>query len=371
MRKVIIILVIAGLLMAGTGIGGYFVYAKYLSQAQSEESEQVENPINFFFVLHVEPTKSPQQYEKYYEDLMWTCQEAKKYGIKLTILMNGSFAEYALAKGNQDEILKLLDEGHELGTHAHGVIRVGEFKWVDVKNKTSRFASKAYDAQLVERTWKDNDEWVDKLIGPENNKTMCAQVFKASDEGKLCEKYGYINTAGDRSEIGLSYIGHLIYHPFRPASDDTKGHELEEDLKGNFVSFDHYAQIGSPKSHGTDCTVEALKKAFEEEVKAWKNATGDEKGKVWTFSLVHHPGAIQYRNDISEFMKWMSENYLNKKDENGRVIAASATVKEIRQKYDTWEKANPGESSFSYVTDNPPATPIEGGQQKAKPKKSF
>lgn len=311
-------------------------------------------PLYLFMIGHIEPCLSDQAYRGMTEDLAWFKKTCEKYGVKITALFNGSYVERAVKAGNTKVFKDLQSSGHEVGTHAHPYIQTGDLKWKDVGNAVNRF-SPSFDMKIADLVWKDNRAWVDKVIDPSTHKTSCIAAYQWSNEGDFAKKYGYTNTAGQRNEYAISYTGYLAPHPFRPAKVVDQAKVLDEDPTQSFVMFDHYPQLGEPNAHNYfDCTLPKITSDFEKRYSEWKNATGDESGKIWTFGVLHHPGTIMFRDQVEGFLKFVKENYLGKKQANGNPEVVWETVSGIRKAYDDWEKANPGKSSWKCVPANPP-----------------
>ncbi len=311
-------------------------------------------PLYLFMIGHIEPCLSDQTYRGMTEDLVWFKKTCEKYGVKITALFNGSYVERAVKAGNTKVFKDLQSAGHEVGTHAHPYIQTGNLKWKDVGSAVNR-SSPSFDMKIAEQVWKDNRAWVDKVIDPSTHKTSCISAYQWSNEGDFAKKYGFTNTAGQRNEYAISYTGYLAPHPFRPAKTADEKRVLDEDPSQTFVMFDHYPQLGEPNAHAYfDCTLPKITSDFEKRYSQWKNATGDEAGKIWTFGVLHHPGTVTFRDQVEGFLKFIKENYLGKKQPNGSPEVIWETVSGIRKVYDSWEKANPGKSSWKYVPTNPP-----------------
>ncbi|MBP7733725.1 MAG: hypothetical protein KA140_08250 [Caldisericia bacterium] len=322
------------------------------------KAQTTKPPLYLFFIGHIEPCLSDTSFKSQSTDLLWFKQTAEKYGAKITALFNGSHVERAVKAGKTQIFKDLQTSGHEVGTHAHPYIQTGELKWKDVGTQVNRNSS-AFDMSIADRVWKDNRYWVDKVVAPSTNKTSCDSAYKWSNEGDFAKKYNYTNTAGQRNEYAISYTGYLAPHPFRPAKVDDTKRVLDEDFTQSFVMFDHYPQLGEPAAHNFfDCTLPTVKADFEKKYNRWKNATGDEAQKIWSFGVLHHPGTIIYRDQVEEFLKYIKTSYLGKKQANGSPEVVWETVSNIRTQFDTWEKANPGKSSWKYI---PTTTPPWGG----------
>jgi len=317
---------------------------------------QYEPPINIAFIIHVEPvTPDSTGYAARIAFLQWLRQEAasRPFPFKMTILMNGSFAEWVLHYGDQQLFRDLEADGHELGTHAHSVVYQGPFNWLDVTDSTGRYGIPNYDPLWTQQIWNDATYWVDQLT--DSNLTMCAFPFLCSDEGQFMNQFGFLSGPGNRSEKGLDYLGRLIRHPFRPGSDNRLGHELEENLSSPFIYIDHYAQIGNPEAHGYNCTEPAMEAALNQCYQEWlvqEMMQGDSLNyKVWTFGFLTHLWLFSpyYQQQISTFMDFIEANFVGHYTPRNNLIARYSTCREVVSEYLDWEASHPGQSSFSYI----------------------
>jgi hypothetical protein len=320
---------------------------------------QYEPPINIVFMVHVEPMDFPGDYETRIAFLEWLQQEAQSRPnpFKLTILMNGDFAEYAYFNGDQQFFSQLETDGHELGTHAHSIIQVAPFSWFDLSELTYRYGIPVYNDTLSQQLWWDAKHWADSLTTA--NRSICAGSFLCSTEGQLITANGFLCSPGSRSEKCLDYTGHLMRHPFRPGSDNRLGYELEENLSSPFIYIDHYAQIGNSNAHGYNCTAVGLMNAFADCYQDWVSAEmtqGDSlEYKVWTFGFLTHLWLYSpyYEEQITLFLDYLESYYVGQYTPRGNLIARYATCSEVADELITWEGSHPGESSFSYVHSYP------------------
>ena len=191
---------------------------------------------------------------------------------------------------------------------------------------------------------------------------MCSTALKLSDEPDLMDEFGFSIAAGNRLEKGISYFGHMIWNPWRAASLDEIGYELAEDLNADYITYNHYAQIGGgglvgmpAESHGQDLTVPQLKRRFLMLYAEWlaRERTGAQD-RVWNFGFVYHPNyGDRYNNETADFLDWLDEHFINQTSAYGNIIARYATIGEIAQEFYAWEALHPGTSSFNYVRGDP------------------
>ncbi|MBU1881731.1 lamin tail domain-containing protein, partial [bacterium] len=320
---------------------------------------QYEPPVNIVFIIHIEPLGWPMAYQERMDFLAWLQELAQTRPIpfKMTILVNGDIAEYAVNNGDIPFFQSLEADGHEVGTHAHSIVQTGPYEWVSVDSATQRYGIPIYSQDATEQVWSDAKSWVDMLTP--NNNSICAFPFICSAEGGLMLDNGFLASPGNRSEKGLDYTGFLLHHPFRPASDNRLGHEMEEDFNGSHIYVDHYAQIGNPDAHGYNCTAQAMAASMDEAYQEWliaEQMEGDSLDhKIWTFGFLTHLWIdnAYYRAQITQLIELFDSLYVDQYTPRGNLIAQYATVNEVTNDFIDWETTHPGESSFSYVHDFP------------------
>jgi hypothetical protein len=328
-----------------------------------------EPPINVVLILHIDPMMiqevgafkvNPTIYARTHDEIDWLMAEAARHGLHFTALYNGWYPQEALKLGDTAQFRELLDAGHEIGSHAHRITYDPvQDLWISQVDKLDRYGRPNYDAALTRQCWADADSYVDTVLADlgvsGQNQTMCAFPFMCSDEGQMMGDFGFTIAAGNRSEKGAYYFGHMVWNPWRPAASDEPGHEIEEDPTASFIAIDHYAQIGEPEAHGMDITTPQLQRRFLMLYAEWlaRERTGAED-RVWLFGFVYHPDfGDKYNAALVEFLDWLDEFFIGKTSPFGHTIARYATVAEIGQEYLNWEAAHPGTSSFNYVRGGP------------------
>jgi hypothetical protein len=330
-----------------------------------------EPPINVMMILHIDPNMdkeagifevTPEVYQRTRDEIIWLADESARHDLHFTSLYNGWYTKEALELGELQQFTHLLEAGHELGTHAHSLTYDSvQDLWRERIDEVRRYGRPVYNADLATQSWYEADYYMDAVmdaIGTAgSNQTMCAVPFLCSDEGLMMAEYGFSYAAGNRSERGLGLFGHIIWNPWRPASSDEPGHEIEEDLNANFIAVDHHAQIGTAtEAHGmVDTDTEALKRHFLMLYVEWLNRerTGAED-RVWTFGFIYHPNyGNRYNDDVIEFLDWLDRYFVGQTSPHGHQIARYATVAEVGHEYLEWESNHPGTSSFSYVAGDP------------------
>jgi len=89
------------------------------------------------------------------DELVWLLDFAKRNEVRMTALFNGYYVQLAMRRKELDPLRRLINEGHEIGTHAHSI---------------------CYD-KTSDRWFRDTRSPVDALldeIGAGDNGAMCA-----------------------------------------------------------------------------------------------------------------------------------------------------------------------------------------------------
>jgi hypothetical protein len=334
-------------------------------------SVDYEPPINIMLILHIDPNMdkqagtfevTPQIYEMTRDEIVWLRDEAMRHGLHFTSLYNGWYTQEVLALRDLQQFTDLLEAGHEIGTHAHSLTYDPDRDlWLERIDEVRRYGMPVYDSDLAYQSWSEADQYMEAVLDAigegGSNHTICAVPFKCSDEGLMMADLGFSYAAGNRSEKGLNSFGHIVWNPYRPGSSDEPGHEIEEDLNGDFIAVDHHAQIGTATmAHGmVDTSPAALKRHFLMLYMEWihRERNGAED-RVWIFGFIYHPNyGDLYNADLVEFLDSLDQYFVGKTSPHGNLIARYATVSEIGREFLTWEAVHPGTSSFSYVSGQP------------------
>ena len=326
-------------------------------RCQSSGPRMYEPPINICFVLHIEPVAGspmatqmpkPRLYEDWRRDLLWLKRKAEEYGHKLTALFNGEYMEYVVDFGHEDEILQLIRDGHEVGSHFHFVYRTAPHQWHWEINPENIRRIIRDDPEYVKRVWATGVECVEKVIPHSENISICA-----SGTVELMTKYGFKIDVGGRLHEAYTFLGHNYYFPFRPASDNP----LKEDFDTPFVSIAHYANISAWYPHFHPSRLIDMQMLFLNLYRTWlsKESAPEPEGKdkVWSWGWNTHPGYFRTheaaKENIEKMLWWLNENFVGKKTSRGNIIAKPATMKEVYEEFLQWEKKHQKESSFSYI----------------------
>jgi hypothetical protein len=299
-------------------------------------------------------------YARSYNEIDWLMDEAQRHGLRFTALYNGWFPQWALDQGDTGQFRALLDAGHKVGSHAHRMVYdAAQDAWTVHVNEVARYGRPNYDAALALQAWTDADRYMDAVLAnvgaAGQNQIMCAVPFLCSDEGQMMADLGFSIAAGNRSEKGPAYLGHIVWNPWRPAASDEPAMELAEDLRANYLAIDHLAQIGSTGSHGMDLSVPQLQRRFLMLYTEWlaRERTGAQD-RVWTFGFCLHPNyGDRYNAELVEFLDWLDTYFVGRTSPHGHTVARYATIADIGQEYAAWEAGHPGASSFNWERDDP------------------
>ena len=119
----------------------------YSTAPKTKRTERGEPPIHVLFVLHIEPKLnkskvmwlgSPdvqKEYNEVKQELIWLTYFCSKSGVKMTALFNGWYMQLVDRKHDTAHILKLLQDGHEIGTHALRKVNYEQQPWYKKKKK--------------------------------------------------------------------------------------------------------------------------------------------------------------------------------------------------------------------------------------------
>lgn len=322
----------------------------------SGDGADVEPPILLVLVVHIEPElDSEEEYGAWLEDLRWLRDAAEARSMKLTVLSSGSFMEWVLERGDAAEIAGLVDGGHEVGTHAHGVARSPEGRWHPVNIQ---------DPENARDQWGHARAAVDAVVGPERNRSMCAYADQALMPDLMAE-FGFTmdvssvvtpwEGGSSREAMGWHWLGHHPHHPFRPVHDGVEGHLLRADPTGPYVSFQHLAQIGQPESHGLPTDLEDYRRQLRylADRRDSKVAMGGAGGieLPWVFGILTHAGVVggEIESDLLALLDELEADWLLAEDAGGGARMRSATAQEVLAAFLEWEASHPDTNAFSFA----------------------
>jgi hypothetical protein len=218
----------------------------------------------------------PQNFLSVMDQLRRYVALAKEVGAQATILLSGDVAEEAVVRQADDELVRWLHEGFEIGTYVPLLRRDGLRRWTVVKGP-ARGGGEGYDPALARLLWRQHRERVDRLVGPARNRVVEPEPFRCSDEAQLAAenhmvvsfgRAGWWHTAGREQAPG----------PWHPLASDEPGAELAAARKGEtaLTALDREGQVGNPLTPAGDCSVRMLKQGFldrlfadREGVRAW------------------------------------------------------------------------------------------------------
>ena len=311
-----------------------------------------EPPINVLFLVHVEGSAGAD-YDAWMLENRWLKGLCAQRGFKLTYLSHGAYMEDVTFCGDRDSILEFIGLGHQVGTHNHGKVRLAPRLW--------RVADYTFwDTARI--SWGQNREWVDSVVGAQNNRAVCAAVHLPY-EAALMDSFQYSQTVGPsasvpgtrgREQVGWDFVGHQPHHPYRPGASAVEGEQWLEDVTAGFVNVDNYAQVGLATALGFPCEVRDFKRFFRHLYQQWlsKESNPEPAGddKVWTFGFLTHLGANTpaVRSKVDSVMTWLNDSFIGKPTPRGNVVARCATRQLVQDEFMLWAEQHPGAVSFSF-----------------------
>ena len=294
------------------------------------------------------------EYERHRLEVNWLRETANKYGAKVSLQVNGEYAEWCISKGQQNELQAYIDDGHTIGVHFHTAKREGELEWNSVRMNQ-------LTPEFLSQQWQDHYEWVQKTVpgykvirldpqDPDYDKPQRDELMRRLGIKMMAAPEEHITGFADHYKIG-----HHVWNPFRPKA--TKF--IEEDLSTPYINIPFLPQTGravtAGRHAGLKMTVPHVKRRIFMIYLEWlyqeRNNLPD---KVWTFGWLTHPGqSSKYHHEVEELWRWMNDTFINKKSPRGNNIMVYANDEEVLQEYENWEKENPNTSSFSFVEGDP------------------
>ena len=320
----------------------------------SPGDSRYEPPIRILLVIHA---KSPNDEETYWQrrgDLEQIVALAESHDLRLTLLLNGPFAEWAVNLEDGAYYAQLLERGHEIGTHIEATFQEAHVDWE---------AADMFDDGVADREWGDHRRWVDELVDPLENTTTAAYA-PVSQMAALMATHGFeldlssaainVPDGNSREAVPWHYLGHHPHHPFRPADSVVEGQELQGDTLAPYVTITHAAQVGRSDAHGAPCDEEDYRRLFQQQLRRWtahqRAATTDGRDRVWVFGIAHHLGQHDDRApDLEALLDSLDELALSAVTDEGNPVATGATGREVLEEYRQWEVDHPEEPGFSFT----------------------
>jgi hypothetical protein len=323
--------------------------------APTEGPRTEEPPIRVVFVVHAEPDVGDA--ERYWErrnELAALADLAEGYGLPLTVLLAGPQAEWAVDQDDTAFYVELQQRGHEVGTHTHPVSFIEHNHWE---------VDDIFADGVAHQQWGDHRAWVDQVVDPATNTTMCGYAPMAllpslmADHGFSLDLASVAVTSpngSSREAVAWEYLGHHPHHPYRPADTSVPGEELAGDPAAGYVTVSHAAQVGRALAHGGPALAVDYIRVFDQTVDRWTGhqrtpaLAGDDQ--VWVFGFLHHLGEWdEHGDELENLLQHLHDTALGRSSEEGNVIATGATAREVLLEFERWEQDHPGEAQFSFT----------------------
>lgn len=314
-----------------------------------------EPPIRILFVIHAEPdVGDAERYGERRDELANLAGLAEQYGLRLTAVLSGPHAEWAVDQDDAAFYVDLQQRGHEIGTHTHPVSFVEHNHW-EVGN--------IFADGMADQQWGDHRGWVDQLVDPATNTTICGYAPMAlmaplmADHGFTLDLASVAVTTPDgtsRESVAWETLGHHPHHPYRPADTTMPGEELAGDPGATYVTVGHAAQVGRAQAHGGPCLAVDYIRIFDQTVDRWtghqRTPARDGDDQVWVFGLLHHLGEWdEHGTDVETLLRHLQDTALGHESEEGNVIATGATAQELLAEFERWEVEHPNAAQFSFT----------------------
>ena len=314
-----------------------------------------EPPIRILVVTHAETdVLSSDRYWERRETIAATAALLEDHGLNLTLLASGTFAEWALHENDRDFYVDLQQRGHEVGTYVFPLYRVGELQWE---------VGDIFDDGMPDTEWADHRSWVDQIVPPETNTTVCAYAPIVQmpslmvDHGFSLDLSSVAVTqegGASRESVAWDYLGHHPHHPYRPADLGGTGQELASDPTGPYVTIGHAAQVGRSDAHGAPCGVDDYERIFGQMLDRWtahqRAPAAPDRDRVWVFGVLHNSKQGEdFGADLQEFVEHLSDEVLGQTSDEGNLIATGATASEVLAEYLQWEVDHPDDPGFSFT----------------------
>jgi hypothetical protein len=314
-----------------------------------------EPPIRILVVTHAETdVLSSERYWERRETIAATADLLEDHDLRLTLLLSGPFAEWALHEGDSAFFTELQQRGHEIGTYVFPLYRVGELFWE---------VGDIFEPGMADLEWADHRGWVDQLVAPHTNRTVCAYAPMA-DMATLMADHGFDldlssvavsePEGASRESVAWDYIGHHPHHPYRPADPAIVGQELAGDPDGSYVTIGHAAQVGRSSAHGAPCGVEDYQRILGQLHDRWtghqRAPAAADRDRVWVFGVLHNAKQGEaYGDEFADLVDHLASEYLGQATDEGNLVATGATASEVLAEYLGWESEHPDDPGFSFT----------------------
>ncbi len=277
-------------------------------------------------------------------ELMWLASVADAYGAKLSVQLNGEYAQDAIDRDDTDHLTWLESQGHTLSTHFHwSYYDESVPAWV-------QFDRRDPSTDEVGETWADHLAFVEEAIGhPVHRVDPGVDADVLND--LLSALYGLsVETVSD--VFSYARFNTKPFTPFRRQLFTA----LDENLAGPMIAIPTFGQIGADEPlglHAVHTTVPQLQRHFLMVVAEWRERR--RRGltpKVFSFgTMTHFDQNADHHEDVLALVSWLAD--WSERLIDGKQVSGFASDLELHSTFETWEKYYPGESSFSYEYELP------------------
>jgi hypothetical protein len=317
-------------------------------------------PILVSAMVHLDPLPSgmPQQqilsvYQGFRDGMLWYAELAARTGLRISAQSTGVYAEAVVFSGHEGDFAEYMPgRTHHLGTHLHAFVHgAGDLSWSELA------VAQRTDPASVLQVFNDNIPFVNAIFeangfaaadnwffhGTHANFTgMDGPIY--SNDGTMATAYPNVyDTCGAVRGTPFAFRG--------GCNDPSPGGEASAD--GRFVKIAEVGGIiGYDELHGPEGmvygTVPYERRDFLRVFLEWReNARLFPKTPPLHFNHMIHPYQLVagktgtdgagVRQSISDFVEWLSANFVGKTDPRGRTVATFGTVPDIKRRFDEWE----------------------------------
>jgi len=334
--------------------------------------------INVLFMIHFDPLPAPGghvskgAYEQHRDNLAWLAgfldeigrKQGREFVPKLTLEIAGDHAEYYAEDPAGLALLQRLHAaGHDLGIHFHGNYKAGPHEWPNGQSQNT--------PEMHRRVTTDHIREVDALVGkiigsqdPAAIRRACHIIQGPFVDQALAEEQGFDTTTTGQSERLNTYFDHDPLTAFRLLNITPQAWQLADDARGHWIMLPSGVVLGSIGIHSVwvDYSVPAMRRKFLQIYLEWRAAQlsgAPNRERVWVFGWHEHTNNLfpqreglvktqMLRGEVGGFVTWLNQNFVNRRDAQGKLIARYATATEAAAGFKTWEAAHPAQSSFNY-----------------------
>ncbi|MCS6903123.1 MAG: hypothetical protein NZO41_02455 [Candidatus Bipolaricaulota bacterium] len=358
-------------------------------------AQSADNPIYVTFVIHFDPLAAPNgqvarsAYEAERNNLAWLADffdeiertKSADFVPKLMLEIGGDHAEYYSEDPVGLALLRrLYAKGHAFGVHFHNNYKAGPHLWPSVRQDTPQNRQRVTADHI-----KEVDALVEKIIGSSDPK-----LIRQANHGitghlldeELARQMGFDFFTGGRNEVLNLFFDHDVYNPWRPATvRESVGWPLAEGIKEYWILVPQAPVLGAIGEHfpipagvppeytqgmrsmvWQDLSIPAMQRKFWHLSLEWlqrQKSTNPADQRVWVFGWTEHTNNLfaddnrygdnrNLRDEVRQYVTWLNENFINKRTLDGKLMARYATSETVMKAFQAWERAYPGQSSFSY-----------------------